>query len=100
MLIVRGAAFKYTDARTITGLPASFGALSSGAASAAAMAGVFVLSWIVLTRTPFGRHVYAIGGNEDAAWLSGVRVQTGEARGLQPSAARRPRWPACWWRRA
>ncbi len=29
----------------------------------------------MLTRTPFGRHVYAIGGNEDAAWLSGVRVR-------------------------
>ena len=31
MLIARGAAFKYTDARTITGLPASFELLSSGA---------------------------------------------------------------------
>ena len=75
MLIVRGAAFKYTDARTITGLPASFEVLSTGAASAAMMIIVFVVSWIVLTRTPFGRHVYAIGGNEDAAWLSGVRVR-------------------------
>jgi ribose transport system permease protein len=75
MLIVRGAAFKYTDARTITGLPASFERLSSGASSAAMMAAVFAVAWIVLMRTPFGRHVYAIGGNEDAAWLSGVRVQ-------------------------
>jgi ribose/xylose/arabinose/galactoside ABC-type transport system permease subunit len=25
-------------------------------------------------RTPFGRHVYAVGGNADAAWLSGLRV--------------------------
>jgi ribose/xylose/arabinose/galactoside ABC-type transport system permease subunit len=75
MLIVRGAAFKYTDARTITGLPASFERLSSGASSAAMMAAVFAGAWIVLMRTPFGRHVYAIGGNEDAAWLSGVRVQ-------------------------
>jgi ribose transport system permease protein len=75
MLIVRGAAFKYTDARTITGLPASFERLSSGASSAAMMAAVFAVAWIILMRTPFGRHVYAIGGNEDAAWLSGVRVQ-------------------------
>jgi ribose transport system permease protein len=75
MLIARGAAFKYTDARTITGLPPSFGMLSSGQASALIMTLVFVAAWIVLTRTPFGRHVYAIGGNEDAAWLSGVRVQ-------------------------
>jgi ribose transport system permease protein len=74
MLAVRGAAFKYTDARTITGLPARFELLSSGAASAALMAAVFAIAWLVLMRTPFGRHVYAIGGNEDAAWLSGVRV--------------------------
>lgn len=75
MLVVRGAAFKYTDARTITGLPASFERLSSGLASAALMVAVFVVSWMVLMRTPFGRHVYAVGGNKDAAWLSGVRVQ-------------------------
>ena len=74
MLIVRGAAFKYTDARTITGLPASFALLSSGAAAILIMAAVFAGSWIVLMRTPFGRHVYAVGGNADAAWLSGVRV--------------------------
>jgi ribose transport system permease protein len=75
MLIVRGAAFKYTDARTISGMPASFGALSGNLATAVIMAAVFVLSWIALMRTPFGRHVFATGGNADAAWLSGVRVE-------------------------
>jgi ribose/xylose/arabinose/galactoside ABC-type transport system permease subunit len=74
MLVARGGAFKYTDARTITGLPASFGLLSSGTAALAIMAAVFVGSWLILTRTPFGRHVYAVGGNMDAAWLSGIRV--------------------------
>jgi ribose transport system permease protein len=38
------------------------------------MIAVFVIAWVVLMRTPFGRHVYATGGNQDAAWLSGVRV--------------------------
>ncbi|MFO7633882.1 MAG: ABC transporter permease [Caldilinea sp.] len=33
-----------------------------------------VVAYIVTKRTPFGRHVYAIGGNERAAELSGVRV--------------------------
>ncbi len=33
-----------------------------------------VVAWFVSTRTPFGRYVYAIGGNERAARLSGVRV--------------------------
>ena len=74
MLIVRGAAYKLTDARTISGLPASFGALSSGIASATLMLAIFVVSWLLLVRTPFGRHVYAVGGNVEAAWLSGVRV--------------------------
>ena len=74
MLVVRGAAFKYTDARTITGLPAGFGVLSGGAVAAAVMLSVFVVSWVVLTRTPLGRHVHAVGGNLQAAWLAGVRV--------------------------
>ena len=74
MLAVRGAAFKYTDARTITGLPESFSALSSGWAAAFSMMGVFVLAWFVLIRTPLGRHVHAVGGNRQAAWLAGVRV--------------------------
>jgi len=33
-----------------------------------------VLGALVATRTPFGRRVYAVGGNERAAELSGVRV--------------------------
>jgi ribose/xylose/arabinose/galactoside ABC-type transport system permease subunit len=33
-----------------------------------------LVAHIVTKRTPFGRHVYAIGGNERAAELSGVRV--------------------------
>jgi ribose transport system permease protein len=74
MLIVRGAAFKYTDARTITGLPEGFATLSGGTAAAIAMLSVFLLSWLVLVRTAFGRHVFAVGGNRQAAWLSGVRV--------------------------
>ncbi|HET7094102.1 MAG TPA: ABC transporter permease [Thermomicrobiales bacterium] len=74
MMVTRGAALKFTDARTISGLPPSFAVFGDNEASIAIIAVVFVVSWIVLTRTPFGRHVYAIGGNADAAWLSGVRV--------------------------
>ena len=74
MLIVRGAAFKYTDARTIAGLPPGFAALSTGIVMALAMGIVYVVAWVLLMRTPFGRHVYATGGNREAAWLSGVRV--------------------------
>lgn len=30
--------------------------------------------WIVMSQTRFGRHLYAIGGNEESARLSGIRV--------------------------
>ena len=38
------------------------------------MAGIYGLSWLALMRSALGRHVYAIGGNLQAAWLAGVRV--------------------------
>jgi ribose/xylose/arabinose/galactoside ABC-type transport system permease subunit len=75
MLIVRGVARKYTGARPISGLPASFSALSAGLTPALIMLAVFALAWVALVRTPFGRHVYAVGGNPEAAWLSGIRVE-------------------------
>src|SRR5689334_13393967 len=74
MLIVRGAAFKYTDARTISGLPPSFATFSQSWSMAIVLTATFAMAWTLLMRTPFGRHVYATGGNRDAAWLSGVRV--------------------------
>jgi len=74
MLLVRGAAYKYTDARTISGLPEGFAALSHGLIPAAIMAAVFAGAWVLLMRTPFGRHVYATGGNREAAHLAGIRV--------------------------
>jgi ribose/xylose/arabinose/galactoside ABC-type transport system permease subunit len=74
MLIARGAAYKYTDAHTISGLPAAFATLSHGLVPVVIMAVVFTLAWLVLMRTPYGRHVYAVGGNREAAWLAGIRV--------------------------
>ena len=38
------------------------------------MVAVAVLAIIVTTRTPFGRRVYAVGGNDRAAVLAGIRV--------------------------
>lgn len=74
MLVVRGVALKHTDAHTISNLPPAFAAFSQSWPMVGAMAIVFALSWILLMRTPFGRHVYAVGGNAEAARLSGIRV--------------------------
>jgi erythritol transport system permease protein len=35
---------------------------------------LFGIAVVVATKTPFGRHVYALGGNERAARLAGIRV--------------------------
>jgi ribose/xylose/arabinose/galactoside ABC-type transport system permease subunit len=34
-----------------------------------------LILWIILSRTVLGRHIYALGGNEQAALLSGIRTQ-------------------------
>jgi D-xylose transport system permease protein len=38
------------------------------------MAGFTLLVWLVLTFTIFGRRIYAVGGNAEAARLSGINV--------------------------
>lgn len=35
---------------------------------------VFLIMWFVLNKTKFGRHIYAVGGNEMTARLSGINV--------------------------
>jgi ribose transport system permease protein len=35
---------------------------------------VILLSWLILRRTVLGVHIYAVGGNESAARLSGIKV--------------------------
>jgi ribose/xylose/arabinose/galactoside ABC-type transport system permease subunit len=34
-----------------------------------------VITWLILTKTVLGRHIYAMGGNEQAARLSGIRTE-------------------------
>jgi len=41
---------------------------------AAVLLGCVVLAFVVLRTQRFGRHVYAVGGNEEAARLSGINV--------------------------
>lgn len=79
MSVARGGALLYTDGRPISGFDAAFRSLSTGRpamipAPIVLMAIVYVIAHLVLTRTTFGRYVYAIGGNEEATRLSGVRV--------------------------
>jgi len=72
----RGAAQELTDGQTIYDLPPAL--TRFGIATLAGLPAVFVialllvaLAWFVLSRTVFGRMVYAIGNNEEAVRLSG-----------------------------
>jgi ribose transport system permease protein len=80
MSIARGAALLVTEGRPISGFAASFRVLATGRAGfvpapVIITAVVYALAHLVLTRTTFGRYVYAIGGNEEATRLSGVVVR-------------------------
>lgn len=43
--------------------------------SALILGAVAVGVWVITRHTPFGRHLYAIGGNEEAAFVSGIAVK-------------------------
>ena len=80
MSIGRGAALLFTEGRPVSGFDASFRVLATGRAGfipapVIAMVLVYLVAHFVLTRTTFGRYVYAIGGNEEATRLSGVAVR-------------------------
>ena len=77
MTAARGFTLVYTDGRPITGMEEAFRFLGGGYIAGIPvpviiMAVIFLLAHIMLTRTKFGRYVYAIGGNEEAARLSGI----------------------------
>jgi ribose/xylose/arabinose/galactoside ABC-type transport system permease subunit len=80
MSVARGAALLFTDGRPVSGFEASFRSLATGRALVVPVPvlitlAVYVVAHLVLTRTRFGRYVYAIGGNEEATRLSGVPVR-------------------------
>ncbi|MDX1467363.1 ribose ABC transporter permease [Halomonas denitrificans] len=83
MTVVRGATLVYTDGRPISigggDVADAFWQLGGGywmgiPIPIYLMFFVFVLCWAVLHHTRFGRHVYAVGGNEQVARLSGINV--------------------------
>ncbi len=80
MSVARGAALVYTEGRPISGFEENFRVLATGEpfwipVPVAIMIVVYAVSHLLLTRTRFGRYVYAIGGNEEAAKLSGVSIR-------------------------
>ena len=77
--IFEGVAYLISGGRPISGLPegfALFGRWSVGIVPVCTIIMIicFIIGSFILNKSYFGRYFYAIGGNEEAAELSGIRV--------------------------
>ncbi len=80
MSVARGAALLYTKGRPVSGFSENFRYLATGEifhipVPVIIMGVVYIIAHFVLNRTKLGRYAYAIGGNEEAAILSGINVK-------------------------
>ena len=80
MSVARGAALFYTEGRPISGFSPELRFLATGElaripAPVIIMVALYVAAHFVLKRTKLGRYAYAIGGNEEAANLSGINTK-------------------------
>jgi len=76
--IARGAALQLTEARTIYEFPKLYTSFGTTSIMNNIVPLIFLvalalvaISWFILTKTVFGRLIYAIGNNEEAVRLSG-----------------------------
>ena len=80
MAIAGGAALTVSGGRPIGGIAGAYAWIGAGfigpiPVPVLIMAAVFAIGALVLRYTPYGREVYAVGGNEEAARLSGISIQ-------------------------
>jgi len=80
MLIARGYAKRLSEFQSINAVPASFRWLGNGSSfnvpnAILLMMALYLLTHFIMSRTVFGRHLYAIGGNAQASRLSGISVK-------------------------
>jgi inositol transport system permease protein len=79
--VARGAVLLYTNANPITGMGKIFTYIGQGyigfmPVSVLILIVLFCIAWTLLNKTAFGRYVYAVGGNENAAIASGIKTKS------------------------
>ena len=82
MILFRGIAQEYSQSKPISiNVTGFFDAIGSGylldfiPIPVLLMLAVYFVLWFVLQKTRFGRYVYALGGSEDVALISGLKVK-------------------------
>jgi len=80
MTIFRGLTLVISDARPVFGFPPVFQKIIAGNILGIPMPILIALFvafvfYLITTKTILGRNLYAIGGNKNAAWLSGINVK-------------------------
>lgn len=81
MNVLKGAAYLICDGLPIFGFKEGFKFIGQGYISGLPvplffMVACFIIGAIILYKLYFGRYLYAIGGNEEAAKLSGINVKS------------------------
>ena len=92
MMVYRGFAFKITAARAMGVSGPFFSAIGSGRilgvpVSVYIMLGIFLVVHVMLSYTAYGKRVYAVGGNPEASYISGINVKMVRFWGLVCSSA-------------
>lgn len=86
LTVFSGTAFLISDGKTIFGrdIPTTFSGFARGGVAfgdvkvpflTITAAAVICMCWFILEQTNFGRRLYAIGGNKEAAHLAGIKVK-------------------------
>lgn len=81
MQVAAGLAYIISQGKPIYQLPSNFIWLGRGSdpvlnlpIAVILMLVLYFVAWVVMERSVLGRHIYAVGGNPEAARLSGIRV--------------------------
>ena len=79
MTSVRGLCYIFTGGLPVYSFPPAFDVFGKGYVGfvpvpVIIMAVILVIGWYVLNKTRYGRYLYAIGGNAEAARLSGISI--------------------------
>ena len=82
--ITNGIIFLYTNGQNVYSI-GDFGKIGQGSLGiipipVIVMLFIFLIVWVILRKMKYGRYLYAIGGNENAAVASGIKVNSVKLR--------------------